>query len=333
MTALCENNTILFADRVRGALWGSLVGDAFCLGSHWIYNLDELTRRFPGGVRGFEEPGDGHYHYGKKAGDLTHYGDAALLLLASMTRCGRFDVIDFGSAFIRLLEDEHYSGYRDHATKGMLSNYRFHRQTNPEVPFDFQQGADDDQSATVTRLAPLVAVHGRDAHFLEIVATLTRVSQNNPLAIAFSRATALILEEILAGLTPLDAVAAVRGGEKPSDGEWHTVDRKMKLACAASNKLSAHDATLLFGQACPLESSFTAALHTTLNQCDDFAAAIRVTANAGGDSAGRAAMIGAWLGAYHGIQGIPDNWCTRLSAYEQIASDIERIIVHHCSSI
>lgn len=326
MTALCESNTIQFADRVRGALWGSLVGDAFCLGSHWIYNLDELARRFPGGVHGFEEPVDGHYHYGKKAGDLTHYGDAALLLLTSMARCGRFDVVDFGSAFIRLLEDEHYSGYRDHAAKGMLSNYRLHRQTDPAVPFDFQQGADDDQPATVTRLAPLVALHGRDANFLEIVATLTRVSQNNLLAIAFSRATALILAGILAGLTPLDAVAAVRGGEKPAGNAWHTVDQRMKLACAARNRLSPHDATLLFGQACPLEFSFTAALHTTLNQCEDFAAAIRVAANAGGDSAGRAAMIGAWLGAYHGVQGIPQDWRARLTAARQIDAAIESIV-------
>lgn len=331
MTVFSDNKPILRADRVRGALWGSLIGDAFCLGSHWIYNLDELARRFPGGVQGFEEPLPGHYHYGKKSGDLTHYGDAALLLLQSVARSGRFDAIDFGTAFIRLLEDGHYTGYRDHATKGMLLNYRSHQLLNPSLPFDFQQGADDDQPATVTRLAPLVAIHSRDPDFIDIVATATRISQNNPLAIAFARATALILARILDGLTPAAAVAVVRGGEKPPGKEWHTVDQRMKRACAARDKLTAHEATLLFGQSCPLESSFTAALHTSLTHSDDFSAAIRVTANAGGDSAGRAAMIGAWLGAYQGIQGIPADWCHRLTAHVQIETAVEQIVARRMS--
>jgi hypothetical protein len=33
----------------------------------------------PGGVTGFEAPAAGHYHYGKQPGDLTHYGDAAMI--------------------------------------------------------------------------------------------------------------------------------------------------------------------------------------------------------------------------------------------------------------
>ena len=40
-------------NRVRGSIWGQLVGDAYCLGTHWIYDLDELQRTFPGGIRGF----------------------------------------------------------------------------------------------------------------------------------------------------------------------------------------------------------------------------------------------------------------------------------------
>ena len=68
-------------DRLRGAIWGQLVGDAFCLGSHWIYNLTELENAFPGGVHGFETPREGHYHFGKQPGDQTLYGDGALVML------------------------------------------------------------------------------------------------------------------------------------------------------------------------------------------------------------------------------------------------------------
>ena len=82
--------------RIRGAIWGQFAGDAFCLGSHWIYDLTELERRFPGGPQGFESPVSGHYHFGKRSGDLTHYGDGALLLLQSLAKQGRFDAVDFG---------------------------------------------------------------------------------------------------------------------------------------------------------------------------------------------------------------------------------------------
>ena len=50
---------------MRGAIWGQLVGDAYCLGTHWIYDLDELKQAYPGGVHGFEAPAADHYHAGK----------------------------------------------------------------------------------------------------------------------------------------------------------------------------------------------------------------------------------------------------------------------------
>jgi len=79
-----ENRSPNIDDRIRGAIWGQFIGDAFCLGSHWIYDLTELARRFPRGLKGFETPAAGHYHFGKKSGDLTHYGDGALLQLQSL---------------------------------------------------------------------------------------------------------------------------------------------------------------------------------------------------------------------------------------------------------
>ncbi|ABQ25110.1 ADP-ribosylglycohydrolase family protein [Geotalea uraniireducens] len=97
------------ADRISGAVWGQFVGDAFCLGSHWIYDLAELEQRFPGGPQGFEEPVAGHYHAGKRPGDLTHYGDGALLLLRSLRERSRFDASDFGSRFVSLIESPGYS--------------------------------------------------------------------------------------------------------------------------------------------------------------------------------------------------------------------------------
>jgi ADP-ribosylglycohydrolase len=325
MTIKKENSPVSFEDRVRGALWGGFTGDAFCLGSHWIYSLDEIAQRFPGGIKGFETPSTGHYHYGKKAGDLTHYGDAALLMLSSVARCGRFEAADFGSRLISLMVEEKYEGYRDHATRETIANYLAHQDSSPNIPFDYQQGGDDDQPATVTRLAPVVVAHLNDRDLLDTVAKATRVCQNNGRAIAFTQAAALILRNLLNGSSPDSAVAETRLILKSPDKSWSEVDERMENTCA-NLKLPSIDATMLFGQSCPLYSSFPAALHTMLTCSGDFADAIRSTANAGGDSAGRAAMIGAWLGAYQGIQSIPDSWRTGLSAHDQIEADVEKIV-------
>ncbi len=325
MTIKFEEKFVSCKDRMRGSLWGSLIGDAFCLGSHWIYSFDEIAARFPDGIKGFETPFSGHYHDGKQSGDFTHYGDAALLVLESVARCGHFDAYDFGSQLIKLMTDDSYTGYRDHATKGMIAHYRAYHDNIPTTPFDFQQGADDDQPATVTHLAPIVVSHLNDDDLPGTIAKVTRVCQNNQRAIAYSQATALILRALINGSSPEAAISETILIIKSPENQYSEVIERIESA-SASRTLSVHDATMLFGQSCPLLSSFTAALHTMLTCSNDFVEALTATANAGGDSAGRAAMIGAWLGAYLGIEAIPAAWLTKLSAHDQIEADIEQIV-------
>lgn len=313
------------ADRLRGAVWGQFIGDAACLGSHWIYDLAELAWRFPAGVQGFEAPQEGHYHFGKEPGDQTHYGDAALLLLASVAELGHFAAADFGRRFIALMESADYHGYRDHATKETLARYREFRGKNPEGTFDYQHGADDDQPATVTRLAPVVAAHWQDKNLLDIVATATRVSQDNNRAIAYAQAHALILWHLLAGRQVEEAAREAQKALATAGPAGSEVAAKIEAALTLQG-ITLTEATLSFGQSCPLASSFPAALYATLVHQDDFGTAILATARAGGDNAGRAAMIGAWLGARLGLQGIPEVWRVRLTARDAIKRYVERLV-------
>ncbi len=310
--------------RIRGAIWGQFAGDAFCLGSHWIYDLAELERRFPGGPHGFETPAAGHYHFGKRSGDLTHYGDGALLLLRSLAERGRFDAVDFGSRFVALFDSSSYQGYRDHATKETLTKFHTFRSLHPEAAFSFQDGADDDQPATVSRLAPLAALHFRQEDFLSIVEHATLVTQNNDRAVTYAQAHALILRELFSGSLFLDAIRST--AELMAGSE---VAEKLNAAMAARH-LGAREATLSFGQSCPLASSFPAAVHCTLRHSGDFAEALRVTAATGGDNAGRAAMIGAWLGCTLGVEAVPRQWREDLTAQAVIADSVEHIVAASC---
>jgi ADP-ribosylglycohydrolase len=313
------------ADRISGAVWGQFAGDAFCLGSHWIYDLAELEQRFPGGPWGFEEPAAGHYHAGKRPGDQTHYGDGALLLLRSLQERNRFDASDFGSRFVSLMESPGYTGYRDHAAKDTLANYSSWRAEHPDEAYGYQDGADDDQPASITRLAPLVARYFRDSDLAGIVERATRVCQNNLRAIAYNHAHATILREIFNGSAMGDAVRHAADQASQLGPEGAVLAGKIAEALAARD-LPVREVTLKFGQSCPLAGSFPAALQCALHYSDDFGEALRATAAAGGDNAARAAMIGSWLGASLGIRALPARWCECLADRDEIANGVEWLV-------
>jgi ADP-ribosylglycohydrolase len=46
----------------------------------------------------------------------------------------------------------------------------------------------------------------------------------------------------------------------------------------------------------------------------------------GGDSAGRAALVGGWLGAHLGVEAIPVQWRDRLSGSERIGAAVDKIV-------
>jgi ADP-ribosylglycohydrolase len=313
------------AERLRGAVWGSLAGDAACLGSHWVYDLNELARLFPDGIAGFEPSRQGHYHFGKQPGDQTHYGDGALLMLESIARCGAFSAEDFGERFMAVMGSDSYTGYRDNATRNTLKNFHEFIANKPGTPFDFQQGADDDQPATVTRLAPLVARHWRDTRLPDLAASAAKVCQNNARAVAYAQGLADILRQLLEGIEPESVLNDVAASMAAGDASESEVAEKIRAALAAQGE-PVLDTTLRFGQSCPLARSFPAALHAVLAYRDDFEGAILATAGAGGDNAGRAAMIGACLGAYLGVGAIPEAWRIRLTAHDLIERELGLIM-------
>jgi ADP-ribosylglycohydrolase len=314
------------SERLRGAIWGQFVGDAFCLGSHWIYNLTELENAFPGGVHGFEAPGEGHYHFGKQPGDQTHYGDGALVMLESVAELDRFDENDFLRRFEEKFGSADYKGYCDKATRGTLENARVWREEHPTQPVDAQNGADDDQLATASRLAPVVVAHRSDPDLLSVVERATRVCQNNERAVVFMKANALILRELLAGRDLHSALHRAEEGVMAADAKRGVeVRRKIAAGMNASLKKVLQATVDEFGQSCPLASSFPSAIHCVVKHSDSIPDAFLANARAGGDNAGRAGMIGAWLGALLGIHAIPVDWRERLTTHRRITELVERV--------
>jgi len=315
---------ITVEERLRGAVWGQFVGDAAALGTHWIYELDELEQLYPG-ITGFEAPKEGHYHFGKNPGDQTHYGDGALVLLESLAKEGRFDAAAFGRSFVEIFRPGNYSGYFDKATKGTLENYQTFLKSHSAADFDFQQGADDDHLAAASRLAALTVRYWNDPNLLGIVEQATRVCQNKGETVAYMKFHALLLSELFNGR---DVQTAIQHAEEQTENsEPPSREVRSKVAQAREQIPSeVIKATLTFGQACPLPKSFPSSIHVLLKHSDDFQSAILATLRAGGDSAGRASMVGAWLGAHLGINAIPLEWRNKLSQADRITAATDKIL-------
>jgi len=320
-------------DRLKGAIWGQFVGDAAALGTHWIYDLDDLEKLYPEGVNGFEAPKEDHYHFGKAPGDQTHYGDGALVLLESIAKVGKFDARAFGRSFVESFRPGFYAGYFDMATKGTLENFTMFVETRPDADFDFQQGADDDQLAGASRLGALVVRYWNNPDLLSVVEQATRVCQNNEHAVAYMKFNVLLLSELLNKNDVQTALA--HATEKIAMFEPKLGPDICLQVHQASNLVSKEvtDATLAFGQSCPLPKSFPSSIHALLKHSDNFEAAVLAILRAGGDNAGRAAMVGGWLGAHLGIDAIPEPWRTRLSCGHRISVAVEKILadrMHRC---
>jgi ADP-ribosyl-[dinitrogen reductase] hydrolase len=317
-------NPIDFSERCRGAIWGQLVGDAAALGTHWIYDLDAMRKIYPE-LAGFEEPREGHYHFGKKAGDLTHYGEAALVMTESVAALGRFDQFHFGARFVEHFGSGSYKGYLDKATRGTLARKAAFEQEHPGHEFVFQSGADDEQMATVSRLAALVVAHFHDPKLLECVGRATRVTQDNDLAVLYAKADALILLELLRGRDfrwALNETAEEVIKDPVHGAEVHQAIRNARQA----ESLGVSEATDQFGQGCPLPQSFPSSIQCVLKHGDSYRDAILENIRAGGDNAGRGAMLGAWMGAMLGVNAIPEEWRAKLRSFGAVDAAVEAIV-------
>ena len=209
--------------------------------------------------------------------------------------------------------------------RGTLANAAAFAAAHPGEAFSFQEGADDFEPATVSRLAPVVAAHRDDPRLLDVIERATRVGQNNDRAVAHAQCHALILRSLLRGEELHEAFAEADDLLPPAAAVCADVRAELARAQARAAE-DVTSATAAFGQHCRLDQSFPSAIQCALRNEDDYRGAILDTARAGGDSAGRASMIGAWLGASLGVEAIPREWRDRLSARDEIDAHVERLV-------
>lgn len=317
---------------LAGTIIGALVADAASMGFHWLYDqkrIREVSPEYPE----FKSPAAADYsgvpgyfaHGCKDAGDFSQYGEQAMVLLRSLVANGGcYDKDHYEKLFCDYFGyGGRYIGYIDHPTRDTLNNVA-------RAESDKQQGkqgregyhgADDVQLPALAKLPALIAIYSNTNKLQEVVESAVRVTNNNDLAVDFGLTATAIIEAVIQGSSPERAVA-----ESVEKAPQHLAELiKKTISLTPEDNLTV---TATFGTSCNLAYGVPATIHNVLT-ADSYRTAVRRNIYAGGDSCGRAVLLGAILGAAHGIggeKGVPLEWIEKLNVKDKVVGLVTQLL-------
>jgi hypothetical protein len=315
----------------QSAVLGPLVADAATLGLHWLYDPVRLAEIAQRGPVTFTEPDARNYagtrgyfaHGGKRAGDLSVYGETAGLVLLHLAGSG--------GAFRRMQYQQQWRahfgpggafvGYADKPTRALCA--RLLASDKPE-DWPARSGADDDQMPALESVPAITAVHcgsparGDDAALARAVEEAVAVTNDNPLAIDGALTLARALAAVIAG-TPMRTALADAAGRAGATLKPLLVEA---LGMPAFDPVAA---TAKFGAPCHMHQGLPVAFHI-LAHAKGFTHAVEANILASGDSCGRAMAIGSVAGAaFCGADAMPLAWIAKVTGMARYAGAAEQL--------
>lgn len=310
-------------ERATACLFGAFVADAAALGLHWIYDtarIAEIAARNNGksaftpiDPQNFEGVPAYFAHAKRADGMLSQYGETLRLMIRSIIEHEGFDTASYQAAYA-----EHfgpggkYQGYIDRPTRGTLENIAA-GQVDPS-------GVNDDQHPAISTLPAIIALYHDASDLAARVEAAIRITNVNETASAYGQVLTELLTQVLAGAPIAEALRAsaeaADSAARPGLLDALNTDERNSVAYGEITQ-----------RACHLPMGLPLSFHIVAHS-ESFATAVENNIKAGGDSAGRAIMIGAVMGARHGIDGptgIPMEWALRLTDGLSIWRDCQKI--------
>ena len=193
---------------------------------------------------------------------------------------------------------------------GVLLAETIDRQLLPE------SGADDTQLPAVSKLPPLVACYAGKDELMTQVEAAVRVTNHSDEAVAWAKCAARLLDTVYRGGSLAEALEQA-AKEAP--------DRTNLNAALAAKPLDAVTAGDSYGRTCYLHEAMPVIFHI-VSQAESFTEAVRANIYCGGDSCGRAWIIGPVMAALYGVgqpNGMPLSWLARVTDAASLYADIE----------
>ena len=315
-------------DRSHGTLYGLCIGDSLAMPVHWYYNRQALHDDY-GRVTDYLVPRNPHpdsilwrssytasnpkgeilhdqgqywgqkgihYHQFLKAGENTLNVKICRLLIESINQNGTYDPDDFLKKYIAFMTTpgNHRDTYIEECHRNFFANYA--RGLSP-----LKCGVEEKHIGGLIGIIPLVVFY------------LNRPDQAREAAMHHLALTHPGLKMETAGSLVIDLLLKVLNGTPLKAAILENIE-------AQNNPLLGHPFTKWlkdpddwvigprFSTACYVEDSVPAVIYLAFKYHDDPEKSLIVNTNQGGDNAARGAVLGALLGAAHGVEKFPDRW-------------------------
>jgi ADP-ribosyl-[dinitrogen reductase] hydrolase len=315
---------------------GALVADALAMPVHWYYDRRALQRNY-GHVEHFVAPKNPHadsilwrsaytplnergeilheqakywgqrgvhYHQFLRAGENTLNFQLAVELYEQVRSRNRYESaawLDFYIEFM-LAPGHHRDTYLEEYHREFFTNYALGKAPASCGIEDIHVGGLAPVPALVAALWPdMAAVRAA-------VQQHVALTHRSPEVLAAADVFVRILSRVLDG-------EAVRPAIERQASEWVS-GREMELWSRNADEVVVGER---LSPACYIKDAFCAALYLAWKYHDDFSAGIIANTNVGGDNCHRGAVVGAILGAAHGV---PPRWTEGLLAFTRLAGPV-----------
>jgi len=278
----------MYEEKSKELYLAVLAADSYSLGTHWIYDTNELQAL----DIDWEKLNPPHtpWHQGKTKGDFTHYGDQLLILNNFIKDKKSFDIRAYMSFWRESMKN--FKGYLDGATKETLLNL----DKNIQVPC----GSTSHDMSVVGKITPLLPLSNSREEFLQNSVTLAKATHNDKDVLEVTDFFAKVLLDVLEGTS---IKKSIQNHKENSSKEMHTLINRA-IASSDQNTLQA---IATFGPACPTLSAFPSTIHL-LFKYDNLKEALIANSKAGGDSSARAMVVAYLFTAQESLSSIPDDW-------------------------
>ncbi|MFK7762578.1 MAG: ADP-ribosylglycohydrolase family protein [Roseobacter sp.] len=295
--------------RKTAALMGALTADAAGLGLHWVYDVARIAQVVgdspaaftPISVENYAGKPEYFVHGARRDGQLSQYGETLALVMRSILAENKFDAAAYQIAFTQHFgPGGGFVGYIDRPTRGTLANIAAGN-LHPS-------GIDDDQHPAITTLPAVISKHGLDSAKIKAAIEVTNVNET---ASHFGALIAKTLACVMDGAALNTALEDIATSEP-------------LLQKALESKLDSIEYGEITRRACHLHQGTPLSWHI-LAHTTSYQDAVETNIKAGGDSAGRAMIVGALAGAAYGMQGIPKEWLDALEGSAALMKSAERL--------
>ena len=297
MSTTTSSSTSPPASSTSSLVLACFAADSLALGCHWVYD-PTVIRSNLGTVDRLLPPSLTTYHPDKHAGDLTHFGDVALVLLSHLSAHSppAWDQTLYTRHWQQLWSSGAVHAWKDQATRHTLDNLK------AGSPPGSAGSVKDDDIGHAARLFALLPLQLEEGELAAAARELVQVTQTDARCQATAEFFARVVHRLMrgggegGGGTPTSVMLQVVGEMRD---EWLTGKVREGVSSAGQGDWVA---MRRFGTACYVDSSLPGVVHfiAKYEAADDPVVALVEDNMVGGNNAARNILIAAVLYAYRG---------------------------------